>query len=85
MPAIVVQSSKLSSVFLKRKPVAHFKGLSSETARASATNQPLSHSGVADVLTGGPSIFPSDPLVPVTLSTKRSKQFYVQFSPWTTW
>jgi hypothetical protein len=48
-------------------------------------NQPLSHSSMADVLAGDQGIFPGNPLVPITLSTKLPKQFYVHFPPWTTW
>jgi len=48
-------------------------------------NQPVSHRCVADVLPGQPGIFSGNPFVPVTLSTKIPKQFYVHLSPWTTW
>jgi len=43
MPEIIFQSSKLSSVFPKKNPTAHPKGLSSDTAKAWATTFPLSN------------------------------------------
>ena len=39
---------------------------------------------MADVLTGQPGVFRGSPFVPVTPSTKLSKQFYVHFPPWAT-
>ena len=42
MPAIVVQSSRLSSVLPKKDPTAHSKGLSSDTANPAATASPVS-------------------------------------------
>jgi len=42
MPEIIFQSSRLSSTLPKKNPTAHSKGLSSDTARASATTLPVS-------------------------------------------
>jgi len=42
MPAIIFQSSRLSSVLPKKNPIAHPSGLSSEAASPAATTLPVS-------------------------------------------